>query len=251
MVHASQPPSDLRSDDIRLSHDLDAEALWSALMVDAGLAVFVCDDQGIIRSANRRLERPLRERSVVGRHFDAVFGPETSPYIRECLQRACRTDRSIAYEGMFNGVEVLGVFRKVSKPDVRPKLIAGMFRRRLDMTPEDWASHLGSESVVRGHRDMGVLAQLRPREHEVLGMIGDGLTATEIGVVMGISPKTVEWYRAQIGHKLGVRTRAELIRVAIAAGLTSAPQWPPKGGHQSEPPARGSGGRDATGRKQG
>ncbi|MCC5787953.1 MAG: hypothetical protein JJU33_14765 [Phycisphaerales bacterium] len=207
---------------------LDPVALWSALVSDAGLAAFVCDEHGIIRYANRRLTRPLRERSVVGRHFDAVFGPETAPYIRECLHRTGRTPRAVAYEGMFNGVEVLGVFRRVSLEGAKPSLTLGMFRRRLDMTPEDWASHLDSSSIVRGHRDLGLLASLRPREREVLGMIGDGLTASEIGQGLGISQKTVEWYRAQIGHKLGVRSRAELIRVAIGAGLTSVPRWPPK-----------------------
>lgn len=207
---------------------LDPVALWSALVSDAGLAAFVCDEHGIIRYANRRLERPLRERSVVGRHFDAVFGLETTPYIRECLHRTGRTPRAVAYEGMFNGVEVLGVFRRISAEGVKPRLILGMFRRRLDMTPEDWASHLDSSSIVRGHRDLGMLATLRPREREVLGMIGDGLTASEIAQSLGISQKTVEWYRAQIGHKLGVRSRAELIRVAIGAGLTSVPRWPPK-----------------------
>lgn len=46
-----------------------------------------------------------------------------------------------------------------------------------------------------------------------------GLTNTEIGEELTVSPRTVESHRANIQRKLLIRTRAELARVARDAGL--------------------------------
>lgn len=58
-------------------------------------------------------------------------------------------------------------------------------------------------------------ASLTDRECEVLHLIGEGQTNTEIGRSLGISPKTVDKHRANIMEKLHVTTRAALIRYAI------------------------------------
>ncbi|MGD8862261.1 MAG: FHA domain-containing protein [Myxococcales bacterium] len=63
------------------------------------------------------------------------------------------------------------------------------------------------------------LGLLSSREREVLAMVAGGHTAREIAEMLGISAKTVEGYRARLGEKLGLRTRAELVRFALAAGL--------------------------------
>jgi len=55
-------------------------------------------------------------------------------------------------------------------------------------------------------------AQLSPREHEVLGLIIEGLTNKEIGRALGLSPRTVETHRANLFAKLGADSLAQLIR---------------------------------------
>ncbi len=63
------------------------------------------------------------------------------------------------------------------------------------------------------------LADLTPRERDVL----KGLLAGKINKViahdLGISPRTVEVYRANLMAKTNVRSMSELMRIAIAAGL--------------------------------
>jgi two-component system response regulator FixJ len=63
------------------------------------------------------------------------------------------------------------------------------------------------------------LARLTPREREVLAALVAGASNKEAGLRLGISPRTVETYRAAVMDKLGVRSFAELVRVALAAGL--------------------------------
>jgi len=55
-------------------------------------------------------------------------------------------------------------------------------------------------------------AQLSVREHEVLGLIVEGLTNKEIGRALALSPRTVETHRANLFAKLEAGSLALLIR---------------------------------------
>ena len=65
---------------------------------------------------------------------------------------------------------------------------------------------------------------LSDREYQVLRMIGQGRTVTEIATELSLSVKTVSTYRTRILEKTGMRTNAELMRYVMAHRL--AP-WPP------------------------
>ena len=61
--------------------------------------------------------------------------------------------------------------------------------------------------------------ELTPREREVLRLIALGHTNAEIATMLYVSVRTVENHRASVLRKLGLRTRAELVRHATEAGL--------------------------------
>ena len=58
-------------------------------------------------------------------------------------------------------------------------------------------------------------ATLTQREREVLHLVVEGCTNTEIGERLFISVRTVEKHRTNLMRKLGLRTQAELIRYAL------------------------------------
>jgi DNA-binding CsgD family transcriptional regulator len=60
---------------------------------------------------------------------------------------------------------------------------------------------------------------LSKRELQVLLLMCDGLTGKEIAQRLGISPKNVEFHRAGIYKRLGLKTTAHLVRYAIRMGL--------------------------------
>lgn len=60
---------------------------------------------------------------------------------------------------------------------------------------------------------------LSEREREVLHLLALGHTNQEIADMLFISVRTAETHRAHIMRKLGLTTRAELVRYAIAEGL--------------------------------
>jgi two-component system, NarL family, response regulator NreC len=63
---------------------------------------------------------------------------------------------------------------------------------------------------------------LTAREHEVFGWVAEGWNAPDIGARLGISPKTVDTYKQRINEKLGLRNRADYVRLALKLGVLHA-----------------------------
>ena len=61
------------------------------------------------------------------------------------------------------------------------------------------------------------LSRLTPRERQVMDLAAAGRHNREIGETLGISPRTVEVYKARLMEKLQARNLSELIRFALTA----------------------------------
>ena len=64
---------------------------------------------------------------------------------------------------------------------------------------------------------------LTDREREVLTWLARGLSSKEVAERLAISVRTVETHRANLMHKLGVKSVAVLIQVAIREGIIAPP----------------------------
>jgi FixJ family two-component response regulator len=58
------------------------------------------------------------------------------------------------------------------------------------------------------------LETLTPRETEVMRKVVDGCANKVIALDLGVSQRTVELHRARVMHKMGVRSLADLVRMA-------------------------------------
>lgn len=90
-------------------------------------------------------------------------------------------------------------------PGVRPSLA----------TRESAANRLDGRPVTP-------LSTLSVREVEVLRLIGKGLSRNQIAEQLSREVKTVDGHQKRIMRKLGVVTRADLMRLAIREGLAEA-----------------------------
>jgi DNA-binding NarL/FixJ family response regulator len=68
-----------------------------------------------------------------------------------------------------------------------------------------------------------VRTRLTPRELEVLELLVDGRAQTEIADLLSISPRTVGKHVEHILAKLGVRSRAQAIALAVRERLVGSP----------------------------
>lgn len=79
-------------------------------------------------------------------------------------------------------------------------------------------SEIVTESAIRpqnsGYSD-DTLSSLSPREKEILQLIAEEHTSSEIARLLFISEKTVEKHRAKLMEKLNVRNIAGLVRMAL------------------------------------
>ncbi|WP_373501042.1 response regulator [Desulfococcus sp.] len=66
---------------------------------------------------------------------------------------------------------------------------------------------------------------LTPREQEVMSLLGEGLSSTQVAEKLFISPKTAENHRANIMRKLGLHSSIELIRYAAKIGIIDVDLW--------------------------
>lgn len=62
---------------------------------------------------------------------------------------------------------------------------------------------------------------LAPRERQVLQLVAEGQSSKEIAVILGLSVKTAESYRAHLMEKLGIHETAGLVRYAIRHGIVT------------------------------
>ena len=77
------------------------------------------------------------------------------------------------------------------------------------------ARHAAEQQTRRQKREWGArYDRLTPREREVFALVVSGRPNKQIADVLGISERTVKAHRAQVMHKMGVQSPAELGRLA-------------------------------------
>jgi DNA-binding NarL/FixJ family response regulator len=82
-----------------------------------------------------------------------------------------------------------------------------------------------AERIIDGYLDErdndNVLAGLTEQERQILQLIADGKSNSETAVILHLSTRTVEAYRAKIMAHLNLENVAALVKFAIRHGLVS------------------------------
>jgi two-component system response regulator NreC len=112
-----------------------------------------------------------------------------------------------------------------------PDAIARIMKGERYVQPALGAMLAGKTVTSPTHADP--IAVLSDREREVLDLLVLGHTNVEIASLLFLSPRTVETHRASIQRKLGVKSRADLVRFAFGRGGPAAKTARSDGGRAS------------------
>jgi DNA-binding CsgD family transcriptional regulator len=172
--------------------------------------------------------RPTRTNwglAVVARcHGLLTDGPEADGHFQHAL--ALHTTSGRAFDAARTGLlygEALR--RRRRRAEARRHLRAALEAfERLGAAP--WAERARTELRASGEtarkRDPSTIGQLTPQELQIARFVGQGATNREIAAQLFLSPRTVDHHLRNVFVKLGISSRAELIRLPDLDGSAHA-----------------------------
>jgi len=173
------------------------------------------------------------------RNLDA-FAEPAAPGWAHALAARCRAMVADGPEAASGFEAALGFLVDVDRPfdTARTRLAYGGFLRRQRkraearqhlraavetferLGAEPWAERARIELRATGEtarkRDVDTFGQLTPQETQIARLVGAGNSNKDVAAQLFLSPRTVEYHLAKVFNKLGISSRAELIRQSAA-----------------------------------
>ena len=206
--------------------------------------IFLADDQLLVRAGIRALMETLPKYEVVGESDEGHHAVAEIDRLRPDVAVL-----DIAMPGL-TGIEAARQIRDLD-PGIKILILSGIDRQEVveqalaagaqGYLLKDFVLaelHLALTTAIGGGRYLSPklqehlinrvitkngtdTAQLTPRQTEILRLVASGQTTKEVARALGISPKTVEFHRAQLMERIGVHDVTGLTRYAMQQGLIS------------------------------
>jgi DNA-binding NarL/FixJ family response regulator len=198
--------------------------------IEPGSEVFEAADgrEAVVVAAREQPDLGLIDISMPG-----LNGLDALPRLLDAAPRmrllvlSMHTAREYVQQALRAGAH--GYLVKDSAVDELAEAIAALRQRRpylsrvlADALLTDYVrDHGGASATPAPAPGPAALAQLTPRQREVLRLIAEGRSTREMADALNLSIKTVETHRAELMRRLGIHEVAGLTRYAIRHGIVS------------------------------
>ena len=153
---------------------------------------------------------------VIGRNCRFLSGPGTEPWLTEEIRRGVREHQPVL-------VEILN-YKRNGQPFRNAVLVAPIYDEHDALlyflgSQVEIDRDAASPSSMRRIRASEMVKSLSPRQGQVLKLVANGLLNKQIAAELDLAETTVKMHRAILINRLGLHTTADLIRLAVEAGL--------------------------------
>jgi len=153
---------------------------------------------------------------IIGRNCRFLTGPDTEQALTERLKAGIREQRPTM-------VEILN-YKKDGARFRNAVLVAPIFGTQGELeyflgSQVEMPDDATASTDVRRRDAAGRIGSLTSRQREVVVHLAAGKLNKQIAYDLGLSERTVKMHRAAVLQALGLRTTADVIRLAIEAGF--------------------------------
>jgi DNA-binding NarL/FixJ family response regulator len=207
-------------------HEMVRDALTE--LIDSFADHEVVASTNSLRNAGPLLERTQPDLVLADLSLEDGRGTEMVRMIRQAKQKALVLimtsfrDAFAASEALKAGVAGY-VLKAQPTRDLKTAIAAVMAGQRYVSPDVPLPPAEASSPTTASPPAMGELSR---RENEIFRLVVEGLSSKEIARRLCISVKTVETHRSNIYRKVSVRRTSDLIRFAVAQGISVAPSHP-------------------------
>ena len=210
------------------------------------IRLVVADDHAILRAGLRMLINAQPDMEVVG---EAQDGIEAVQAIQKTNPDVAILDVTMPRSGGLDAIKEIGARNRSTRillltmheepAYLRTALAAGaagyVLKKSVDAdllsairavykgrtyVDSELAEILVRDAFSKDDRGSAANSVLSDRELQVLKLVAEGFSSREIAEQIYISTKTVETYRARFAEKLGLKSRAQIVRYALNLGLS-------------------------------
>jgi DNA-binding CsgD family transcriptional regulator len=199
----------------------DLTEVWATLTSDSGADVAIVTPEGRVIYMSPLLSwwapnKPFD--GFAGKLLADLFPKAIADERHQLIRRVIDTNKPLIMHAAWKGIRTRTVMRPLKGPGGSPDRVMIVCRGTVP-ADDTRAAQADVEVVQAQHVDKGQLANLTPRELEILALIGQGLTTAAIAEKLFRSRKTIEAHRLSLGIKLSARNRVDLARIAVQSGL--------------------------------
>tara|TARA_R110002124_G_scaffold105382_2_gene256169 strand:+ start:745 stop:1401 length:657 start_codon:yes stop_codon:yes gene_type:complete len=153
---------------------------------------------------------------IIGRNCRFLAGEATEPWLTEEIRRGVQQRKSVL-------VEILN-YKKDGTPFQNAVLVAPLFDEEGELeyflgSQVEIDADSPSLAKARRMRAVAIVKDLSKRQREVLQYIAKGLLNKQIAYELGLSERTIKMHRSILMQRLEVPSAADMVRLAVEAGM--------------------------------